>query len=97
VADITPELVPVNVILAGRSYRIRIAPSDEAFVRRAVKKANDQIAELRSTYAGKDDQDFIAMCLLMYATDKRANSAESFQEEELLELSAKIDAALKGS
>lgn len=96
-ADITPELVPVNVIIAGRSYRIRIAPSDEAFVRRAVKKANEQIAELRSIYAGKDDQDFIAMCLLMYSTDKQSHSPAAYQEEELLELSAKIDAALKGA
>jgi cell division protein ZapA (FtsZ GTPase activity inhibitor) len=89
-------LIPVNVIIAGRSYRIRIAASDEAFVRKAVKRANDQIAELRRTYAGKDDQDFIAMCLLMYATDKRTNSAESMLEEELMALSHKIDAALGG-
>jgi cell division protein ZapA (FtsZ GTPase activity inhibitor) len=90
-------LVPVNVIIAGRSYRIRINPNDEAFVRHAVKKANDQIGELRRTYAGKDDQDFIAMCLLMYATDKQDASSNSMLEEELEELTAKIDAALSDS
>ncbi len=90
-------LMPVNVILAGRSYRIRIEPSDEAFVRKAVKCANDQIAELRRTYAGKDDQDFIAMCLLMYATDKGSNSAEAMLNEELEELAGRIDAALPDS
>lgn len=86
--------IPVNVIIAGRSYRIRVAPADEAFVRKAVKKANDQISELRRTYAGKDDQDFVAMCLLMYATDKRANSADAIVAEEVDELIGKIDAAL---
>ena len=24
---------------------------------------------MRNSYSGKDDQDFLAMCLLMYATD----------------------------
>lgn len=62
-------LISINVWLAGRSYRIRISPDEEEGVRKAVKLADEQIAEMRSNYAGKDDQDFIAMCLLMYATD----------------------------
>jgi cell division protein ZapA (FtsZ GTPase activity inhibitor) len=95
--DNTPALVPVNVIIAGRSYRIRINPSDESFVRKAVKRANDQIGELRRTYAGKDDQDFIAMCLLMYATDPQGTNSSTMQDEEIEELTAKIDAALQGS
>jgi cell division protein ZapA len=89
------ELIPVNVIVAGRSYRLRVARADESYVRKAVKRANDQIAELRRTYAGRDDQDFIAMCLLMYATDKRGSSDNAMIEEELSELIGKIDAVLK--
>lgn len=91
-----PELIPINVIIAGRSYRIRVTREDEGFVRKAVKRANDQIAELRRTYAGKDDQDFLAMCLLMYATDKSRSTNEAMLDEELDELTKKIDAALKG-
>jgi cell division protein ZapA len=89
-----PGLIPVNVIIAGRSYRIRIAPEDEGFVRKAVKRANEQIAELRRTYAGKDDQDFVAMCLLMYATDKSSSAANAMMEEDLDSLIEKIDKAL---
>lgn len=89
-----PALLPVNVIVAGRSYRIKVAPEDEGFVRKAVKRANDQIAELRRTYAGKDDQDFLAMCLLMYATDKRNSTSEALVEEELQQMISQIDAAL---
>lgn len=64
------ELIPVTLWIAGRSYRIRIKKQDEAAVRLAVKIADERIMELRSGFAGKDDQDFVAMCLLMYATDQ---------------------------
>jgi cell division protein ZapA (FtsZ GTPase activity inhibitor) len=64
------DLIPVTLWLAGRGYRIRIRKQDEAAVRLAVKIADERITELRSSFAGKDDQDFVAMCLLMYATDQ---------------------------
>lgn len=88
-------LIPVNVIVAGRSYRLRVAPQDEAFVRAAVKRVNDQIAELRRSYAAKDEQDFLAMCLLMYATEKQSIVAESLLDAELKAMMARIDKALK--
>jgi cell division protein ZapA len=64
------EYIPVTLWLAGRGYRIRIKKQDEVAVRMAVKIAEERITELRTGFAGKDDQDFIAMCLLMYATDQ---------------------------
>lgn len=63
------QLITLNVWVSGRSYRIKVKPDEEEAVRKAVKLANDRIAELRNSYGGKDDQDFIAMCLLMYAAD----------------------------
>lgn len=88
-------LIPINVIVAGRSYRLRIAPGDESFVRKAIKRANDQIAELRRVYAGKDDQDFVAMCLLMYATDKQTSTSDALLEEGIDSLINKIDQSLQ--
>lgn len=64
------DLIPVTLWLAGRGYRIRIKKSDEAGIRLAAKIADERVNELRHSYAGKDDQDFLAMCLLMYATDQ---------------------------
>lgn len=64
------KLIPVTLWLAGRSYRIRIKKQDESAIRLAVKIAEERITELRTSFAGKDDQDFVAMCLLMYATDQ---------------------------
>jgi cell division protein ZapA len=89
------ELISINVWLAGRSYRIRIKPEEESAVRKSVKLADERIAEMRKHYAGKDDQDFIAMCLLTYAAD---SAIESFNnpllQEELRKMSTKIDEAL---
>lgn len=90
----TPEaLMTINVWLAGRSYRIRIPPAHEAAIRRAVKGADQKIMELRQHYAGKDDQDFIAMALLMYATAE-GQATSSVTDDEIAALVKKIDTAL---
>jgi len=65
------QLYPIHVWLAGRSYRILVREGEEQRIVDAVKTADEKIRELRQHYGGKDDQDFVAMCLLMYATDKK--------------------------
>lgn len=86
------ELIPINVWLSGRSYRIRIVPQEEEAVRKAIKQADTKITELRTAYAGKDDQDFIAMCLLSYAAD---GAVSIFNHptivQEFAEMTKKID------
>ncbi len=88
-------LLSITVWLAGRSYRLRIKPEEESAVRNAVKVADAKVNEMRAHYAGKDDQDFRAMSLLMYAAD---SAIESFNnpllQSELNKLSAKIDKVL---
>jgi cell division protein ZapA len=88
-------LLSITVWLAGRSYRLRIKPEEESAVRNAVKVADAKVNEMRAHYAGKDDQDFMAMSLLMYAAD---SAIESFNnpllQSELNKLSAKIDKVL---
>lgn len=91
------ELIPINVWLAGRTYRIRILPQEEEPVRKAIKQADNKINELRNTYAGKDDQDFIAMCLLSYAADGAVAALNHpLLQQELTEMAKKIDEALEG-
>jgi len=91
----TDNLIPVNLWLAGRSYRIRIKADEEEAVRKAVKLADDKITELKVNFAGKDDQDFVAMCLLMYAADSATETFNSpFLKEELNEMMEKIDTIL---
>ncbi len=87
--------MPINVWLAGRSYRLRIKPEEESAVRKSVKLADEKISEMRNIYAGKDEQDFMAMCLLSYAAD---TAIEAFNnpliQSELNKMSDKIDKAL---
>ncbi|MBA3830233.1 MAG: cell division protein ZapA [Taibaiella sp.] len=86
------ELMSITLWLAGRSYRIRIKPHEEETVRRAVKLADDKMRELRQHYAGKDDQDFLAMCLLMYAADGAVDNTHNPVTESLVnEMVARIE------
>ncbi|MBS1666632.1 MAG: cell division protein ZapA [Bacteroidetes bacterium] len=62
------ELMPINIVIADRSYRIKIDPNDEQDVRAKLKTINDKIIEFKTQFAGKDIQDYIAMVLLWYAT-----------------------------
>jgi cell division protein ZapA (FtsZ GTPase activity inhibitor) len=89
------ELIPITVWLGGRSYRLRIKPNEEEAVRKAVKQADDKVTEMRTVYAGRDDQDFLAMCLLTYATDVVTGESNAFLEQELSTLTAKVDKALQ--
>lgn len=90
------ETIPITLWIAGRSYRIRIKPEDEEKVRFAVKVADERINQLKTGFAGKDDQDFIAMCLLMYATDQAIDkeSLSTFQKDLILDINKSIDKAL---
>ncbi len=89
------EMIPINVWLAGRSYRIRIEPHEEEAVRKSIKQADAKITELRSVYAGKDDQDFVAMCLLSYAADGAVSTFNHpLLQQEIADMSGKIDEAL---
>ena len=90
------ELIPVTLWIAGRGYRIRIKKQDEAGVRLAAKIADERINELRNGFAGKDDQDFVAMCLLMYATDQvtEQNALNPVQQALVQQMIEKIDKQL---
>ncbi len=67
------ELIPINVLIGDRTYRIRIAPADEETVRKTLKLINDKILEFKTQFAGKDMQDYIAMVILWFATQQKAS------------------------
>jgi cell division protein ZapA (FtsZ GTPase activity inhibitor) len=62
------ELIPINVLIGDRTYRIKIQPEDEEMVRKTLKTINDKILEFKTNFSGKDMQDYVAMVLLWYAT-----------------------------
>ena len=61
-------MIPVNIVVGDRTYRVRIEPAHEEIVRRTVKVINDKLLEFKTNFAGKDMQDYIAMVVLWYAT-----------------------------
>ena len=84
-------LMPINVWLAGRSYRLRIKPEEESAVRKSVKLADEKIADMRAHYGGKDEQDFMAMVILSYAADTAIESLSNpLIQSELDKLAVKI-------
>ncbi len=64
------ELIPVNIVIADRSYRLKIVPSDEEMVRKTAGLINDKITEFKTNFAGKDMQDYVSMALLWFATEQ---------------------------
>jgi len=62
------DLIPINVVIGDRTYRIKIEPQDEEAVRKTLKLINDKVVEFKTQFAGRDMQDYIAMVVLWYAT-----------------------------
>ncbi len=74
-------LIPITLLLADRTYRVKVRPEDEETVRRMAKTINDKIIEFKTQFAGKDMQDYIAMTLIWFATDQQASNPESSEIE----------------
>lgn len=70
-------LIPINIVIGDRSYRIKIEASEEETVRKMAKKLNDQLATYKSQYAGKDMQDYLAMVLLSFVSEQNSQSKDS--------------------
>ncbi|MFN2437780.1 MAG: cell division protein ZapA, partial [Chitinophagaceae bacterium] len=67
------ELIPLNLLIADRTYRVRVSPKDEEVVRKTAKTINDKLVEFKTAFAGKDMQDYIAMVLVWFATEQNAS------------------------
>ncbi|MBC7848990.1 MAG: cell division protein ZapA [Chitinophagaceae bacterium] len=63
-------LIPINIVIGDRSFRIKVEPNDEEVVRKTLKLINDKIIEYKTEFAGKDMQDYISMVVLWYATQQ---------------------------
>lgn len=74
------ELIPVNILIADRTYRIKTSPNDEESVRKTVKIINDKILEFKTHFAGKDMQDYIAMVIIWYATQQNEGGSAPFMQ-----------------
>lgn len=86
-------LIPLNIIIGDRSYRIKISPTDEETVRKTLKTINEKIVEFKTQFAGKDMQDYISMVLIWYATQPKENNSPVLTDE-LMESLIKMEKQL---
>ena len=93
------ELIPVNIVVADRNYRLKIEAEDEEMVRKTAQTINEKIAQFKTDFAGKDTQDYLAMVLLWFATEQKDNAKLALLADEtskqIKELAQSIDKALE--
>ncbi|MBV9986341.1 MAG: cell division protein ZapA [Chitinophagaceae bacterium] len=76
------ELLPVNIVIADRTYRLKIEAADEEKLRKTANLINEKIAEFRTQFAGKDMQDYVSMVLLWFATDQNNSGMDQVKWQE---------------
>jgi cell division protein ZapA len=75
------EMIPVNITIADRTYRVKVASKDEEAVRKTAAIINQKMVEFKGTYAGKDMQDYISMVLLWFATEQQQSGQNLYELE----------------
>jgi cell division protein ZapA len=97
----TEPLIPLNILIGDRNYRIKVASSNEETVRKTLKTINEKVLEFKTQFAGKDMQDYVAMVLVWYATQNNGPSDKTPEASiqplltELEKLDQKIQKALE--
>lgn len=88
-----PDIIPINIVIADRTYRIKTNAKDEEVIRKTLKTINDKIIEYKTQFAGKDMQDYIAMVIIWYATQAASapQSHSNTEENEIINSLKKID------
>jgi cell division protein ZapA len=81
--QVMSELIPVNIVVGDRTYRLRIHPRDEEVLRKTVKTISEKIIEFKTQFAGKDMQDYVAMVLIWFATEQSAASSQQFEKDNI--------------
>lgn len=59
----------IDLMIAGRSYSLRIKRKDELNIRKIADEINDKVKKLQVSYTRKDKQDCLSIALLTYAVE----------------------------
>lgn len=81
------DLIPVNILIADRNYRLKVKPSDEEKLRKTTKIINAKLIEFKTNFSGKDMQDYIAMVLIWLATEQ---TVPAIANEDFKDVSQKL-------
>jgi cell division protein ZapA len=77
----SPNLIPINITIADRTYRVKIDAKDEETVRNTAALINQKMVEFKNAYAGKDMQDYISMVLLWFTTEQQKTGQNLYEIE----------------
>jgi len=77
------ELIPVTILIADRTYRLKILPKDEEILRKTVKTINEKIIEYKTQFAGKDMQDYVSMVLIWFATEQNTTASHQVEKDNI--------------
>lgn len=89
-------LIPANINIADRIYRVQMSPEDEQTVRQSVKIINEKIIEFKTKIPGKDMQDYISMVLVWFVTESSKKNVSLADENQLLGRLQQIEALIDG-
>lgn len=87
-------LIPINLPVGDRTYRLKIKAEDEETVRKMAKKMNDQLNLFKSQYPGKDMQDYLAMSLLSFVTEEQPSNAQVAVDHDTAAFLSSIEASI---
>jgi len=91
------EPLNINLLIAGRLYKLKVSPEEEGYVRQAAKDINDKIAEYQKTLLTRDRQDFLSMIALQATAEVLQNKNKATNaniDAKLDELEALLDKQL---
>tara|TARA_B100001059_G_C17335350_1_gene333260 strand:+ start:246 stop:527 length:282 start_codon:yes stop_codon:yes gene_type:complete len=92
------ESLKIKVTVANRTYPLTIKRDDEEQVRKAVKVIEERLKVYEKSFAARDTQDLLSMCLLEMSvkvlTDELKVKVDSSVEEQLQILESLIDKQL---
>lgn len=80
----------IDLMIAGRSYSLRIKRKDELNIRKIADEINEKVKNLSLTYTRKDKQDCLCIALLTYAVENYKLKNQRSQDDP--EQEARIDA-----
>jgi cell division protein ZapA (FtsZ GTPase activity inhibitor) len=89
------ELIPVTVLIADRTYRLKIHPKDEEMLRKTVKTINEKIVEYKTQFAGKDMQDYVSMVLIWFATEQNTTTLQQMEKDSITDQLTSIERMLE--
>lgn len=89
-------LIPANINIADRIYRVQVSSEEEQTLRQSVKIINDKIIEFKTKIPGKDLQDYISMVLVWFVTESSSKKVSIADETHLLGKLQQIEAMIDG-